>query len=70
MHRFYGVAIIDGVPCRVMTLMREDGRSEETNGVHSYEVQKIEVLDNESPSTSNGVGTQKKDLSAYPLQSY
>ena len=67
MHRFYGVAVIDGTPCRVMTLMREDGRSEEANGVHSYEVQKIEVLDNESPSTSNGVGTQMKDLSAYPL---
>ena len=67
MHRFYGVAVIDGTLCRVMTLMREDGRSEEANGVHSYEVQKIEVLDNESPSTSNGVGTQMKDLSAYPL---
>lgn len=40
MHRFYGVAVIDGTPCRVMTLMREDGRSEEANGVHSYEVQK------------------------------
>lgn len=25
------------------------------------------MLDNESPSTSNGVGTQMKDLSAYPL---
>lgn len=29
MHRFYGVAIIADTPCRVMTLMREDGRSEE-----------------------------------------
>lgn len=35
--------------------------------IHFYEVQKIEVLDNDLPSTSNGVGTQKKDLSAYPL---
>ena len=67
MHRFYGVAIIDGVPCRVMTLMREDGRKEESNGIHSYEVQKIDVLDNELPSTSNGVGTQTNLPSAYPL---
>ena len=67
MHRFYGLAIIDGIPCRIMTLLREDIRSEESNGIHSYEVQKIEVLDNELPSTSNGVGTQINDLSAYPL---
>ena len=67
MHRFYGVAIIDGVPCRIMTLMREDARSEESNGIHSYEVQKIEMLDNELPSISNGVGTQINELSAYPL---
>ena len=67
MHRFYGVAIISDTPCRVMTLMREDGRSEESNGIHSYEVQKIEVLDNDLPSTSNGVGTQMDNPSAYPL---
>ena len=67
MHRFYGVAIIADTPCRVMTLMREDGRSEESNGIHSYEVQKIEVLDNDLPSTSNGVGTQIENPSAYPL---
>lgn len=67
MHRFYGVAVIDGVPCRVMTLMREDGRTEMDNGIHSYEVQKIEVLDNELPSTSNGVGKPINEISAYPL---
>ena len=67
MHRFYGVAIIDGVPCRVMTLMREDGRTEMDNGIHSYEVQKIEVLDKELPSTSNGVGKPINEISAYPL---
>lgn len=67
MHRFYGIAVIDGVPCRVMTLMREDGRTEMSNGIHSYEVQKIEVLDNESPSTSNGVGKPISELPAYPL---
>ena len=67
MHRFYGIAIIDGVPCRVMTLMREDVRREESKGIHSYEVQKIEVLDNDLPSTSNGVGTPINEISAYPL---
>lgn len=66
-HRFYGIAIIDGMPCRVMTLMREDGRTEMNNGIHSYEVQKIEVLDNELPSTSNGVGKPISELPAYPL---
>ena len=66
-HRFYGIAIIDGMPCRVMTLMREDGRTEMNNGIHSYEVQKIEVLDNELPSTSNGVGKPISKLPAYPL---
>ena len=66
-HRFYGIAVIDGVPCRVMTLMREDGRTEMSNGIHSYEVQKIEVLDNELPSTSNGVGKPISELPAYPL---
>ena len=67
MHRFYGIAVIDGVPCRVMTLMREDGRTEMSNGIHSYEVQKIEVLDNELPSTPNGVGKPISELPAYPL---
>lgn len=66
-HRFYGIAVIDGVPCRVMTLMREDGRTEMSNGIHSYDVQKIEVLDNELPSTSNGVGKPISELPAYPL---
>lgn len=67
MHRFYGVAIIDGTPYRVMTLMREEKSSATSNGIHSYEVQKIEVLDNELPSTSNGVGSQNQIGSSYPL---
>ena len=69
MHRFYGVAVIDDVPCRVMTLMREEKSSATSNDIHSYEVQKIEVLDNELPSTSNGVGSQNqlKEGSSYPL---
>ena len=60
MHRFYGLAIIDGTPCRVMTLMREEKNSATSNGIHSYEVQKIEMLDNELPSISNGVCTPLK----------
>ena len=35
MHRFYGVAVIDGVPYRVMTLMREEKNSATSNGIHS-----------------------------------
>ena len=41
MHRFYGAVAIDGKPYRVMTLMREEKRSDGMrNGVHAYEVQK------------------------------
>ena len=67
MHRFYGVAVVDGIPYRVMTLMREEKSSATSNGIHSYEVQKIEVLDNELPSTSNGVGSQNQIGLSYPL---
>ena len=67
MHRFYGVARIDGKDYRIMTLMREEGRQSQSNGIHSYEVQKIEVLDEKTPNTSNGVGTPNSDISAYPL---
>lgn len=67
MHRFYGVARIDGKDYRVMTLMKEENRQGESNGIHSYEVQKIEVLDEETPNTPNGVGTPNSELEAYPL---
>lgn len=69
MHRFYGAVVIDGVPYRVMTLMREEKSAATDNGIHSYEVQKIEVLDNELPSTPNGVGSQNQLRldSSYPL---
>lgn len=69
MHRFYGAVVIDGVPCRVMTLMREEKSAATDNGIHSYEVQKIEVLDNELPSAPNGVGSQNQLRldSSYPL---
>ena len=67
MHRFYGVANIDGVDYRVMTLMKEENKAKRGNGIHSYEVQKIEVLDEETPNTPNGVGTPNSELEAYPL---
>ena len=67
MHRFYGLARIDGAEYRVMTLMREDSRYEENNGIHSYEVQTIEVLDEKTPSTSNGVDTPNSELESYPV---
>ncbi len=67
MHRFYGVANIDGVDYRVMTLMKEENKAKRGNGIHSYEVQKIEVLDEQTPNTSNGVGTLNSELEGYPL---
>lgn len=67
MHRFYGVARIDGKDYRVMTLMKEENRNDRGNGIHSYEVQKIEVLDEETPNTSNGAGTPNSELEGYPL---
>ena len=67
MHRFYGTVIIDGKPYRVMTLMREEKNPIVGNGIHAYEVQKIEVLDEETPNTSNGVGTLNSELEGYPL---
>ena len=64
MHRFYGAISIDGKPYRVMTLMREEKRSDGMrNGVHAYEVQKIEVLD-ETPNTPNGTDGLNSELEA------
>ena len=67
MHRFYGVAEVDGKLYRVMTLMREDMQDKPTNGIRAYEAQKIEVLNEESPSTTNGVGTPSEKNSTYPV---
>ena len=49
--------------------MKEENRTDRGNGVHSYDVQKIEVLDEETPSTLNGVGShpQSEIGSSYPL---
>lgn len=64
MHRFYGAVAIDGKLYRVMTLMREEKRSDGMrNGVHAYEVQKIEVLD-ETPNTPNGTDGLNSELEA------
>ncbi|MGM9846422.1 MAG: hypothetical protein ACI31F_00555 [Muribaculaceae bacterium] len=67
MHRFYGVARIDGKDYSVMTLMKEDVSTSRSNGIHSYDVQKIKVLDDESPNTLNGVGTPNSELEGYPV---
>ena len=67
MHRFYGTVIIDGKPYRVMTLMREEKNPIVGNGIHAYEVQKVEGLDEETPNTPNGVGTPAIKREAYPL---
>ena len=67
MHRFYGVANIDGEPYRVMTLMREDRVPQNKDGLYAYEVQKIEVLNDKTSSTANGVDSTKPESMTYPL---
>ena len=47
--------------------LREDKNSVVGNGIHSYEIQKIKVLDEETPNTSNGVGTPNSELEGYLL---
>ena len=67
MHRFYGIVNIDGKPYRVMTLMREDRVPQNKDGLYAYEVQKIEVLNDETPSTPNGEDSTKPESLTYPL---
>ncbi len=67
MHRFIGVARIDGTDYTVESLLQEDGREGEGNGIHSYVAQEIKVSDIKTPNTSNGVGTPNSELEAYPL---
>lgn len=69
MHRFYGVAEVDGKPYRVMTLLREEKNPMVGNGIHAYEATKIKVLNDTSSSTSNGVGSHPQFVigSSYPL---
>ena len=57
MHRFYGVVHCDGKNYCVMTLMRENRHASDGNGVHAYEVSKIRVLNDETPSTPDGEGS-------------
>lgn len=67
MHRFYGVVLVDGHPYRVMTLMREEKNPAVGNGMHAYEVRKIEVLDEETPNTPNGTDSQNHNGLSYPV---
>ena len=66
MHRFYGVARIDGNEYTVMTLMREDGQRQ-NNGLYAYEVANIKVFDAKSPNTLTGANTPNSELEGYPL---
>lgn len=52
-HRFAGVVRIDDKTYRVKTTMKEYRNLGIANGHYTYEVTKIEVLD-EKPNTSNG----------------
>ncbi len=52
MHRFVGAVNIDGTIYRVITTLKEYS-DDELSRLHTYEVTKIEVLDAETPSTSN-----------------
>ena len=67
MHRFYGAVDVDGTTYRVMTLMHEKNNAIDGNGVRAYEVQTIEVLNEELSSTPNGVGSTERERSTYPV---
>lgn len=54
MHRFYGAITVEDKTYRVMTLMREDKQDTIGNGVHAYDVTKVELLNDETPSSSSG----------------
>ena len=67
MHRFYGAIEFEGKTYRVMTLMREYKSPSNSDGPYAYEVQKIEVPNEETSSTANGVGSNKPEGVSYPL---
>lgn len=50
-----------------MTLMRENRVPQNKDGLYAYEVQKIEVLNDETPSTPNGEDSTKPESLTYPL---
>ncbi|MCM1405759.1 MAG: hypothetical protein NC210_04975, partial [[Clostridium] fimetarium] len=52
MHRFVGAVNIDGTVYRVITTLKELS-DDQSSRLHTYEVTKIEVLDADTPSTSN-----------------
>jgi len=59
-HRFYGAVEIDGKTYRVKTTMLET--LTRGNHAYTYEVTKIEVLNDETPSTPNGMGGSKNTI--------
>ena len=60
-HRFMGAVKIDGTLYRVKTTMKEYRGADIANKPYTYEVTKIEVLDKETPNTSNATETLKKE---------
>jgi len=62
-HRFYGAVKIDGKVYRVKTTMLENSLA--NNREYTYEVTKIEVLNDKTPSTTNGAGGRQ--LTSLPL---
>lgn len=55
MHRFVGAVSIEGALYRVKITMKEHADTSMENTQYAYEVAKIEVLNDNSSSTSNGV---------------
>lgn len=53
-HRFYGAIELDGKIYRVKTTMKEYQDSNRNNIAYNYEVTKIEVVDDNSTTTSTG----------------
>ena len=63
-HRFAGTITIDGKPYRMMTLMKEYLQPNFQPREYSYDVAKIDVLD-DTPNTSTGAGRAVEG--PYPL---
>lgn len=61
-HRFYGAVNIDGELFRVKTTIKENNDSNFGNTQYTYEVTNVELLADESTSSSNGVGSATSTL--------
>ena len=68
-HVFYGAINISGETYRVKTTMKENENPEVGNTQYSYKVTNVELLADESTSSSNGVGDTYSEMSSgnHPL---